>query len=59
VNAAYLAIGCAFIAIGSASIARSKKAADTTVAKNRRTSGILLMLAGVIFMATGAVAGSA
>jgi hypothetical protein len=59
VNAAYIAIGCAFIAIGAASIARSKKAAEPTVAKNRRTSGILLMLAGVIVMATGAIAGSA
>ena len=56
-NAAYIGIGAAFIAIGSASIARAKKAQDETVAKNRRTSGILMMLAGAIFMATGVIAG--
>lgn len=56
-NGAYIGIGAAFIAIGSASIARAKKAQDETVAKNRRTSGILMMLAGAIFMATGVIAG--
>ena len=56
-NAAYIGIGAAFIAIGSASIARAKKAQDETVAKNAKTSGILMMLAGAIFMVTGVIAG--
>ena len=47
----------AFIAIGAAMGARSKKAADELQAKNAKTSGILMMLAGVIFMATGVIAG--
>jgi predicted transporter len=57
VNGAYIAIGAAFIAIGAAMGARSKKAADELQAKNAKTSGILMMLAGVIFMATGVIAG--
>ena len=56
-NGAYIAIGAAFIAIGAASIARGKKAQEATVAKNARLSGILLMLAGLIFMGTGVVVG--
>ena len=56
-NGAYIAIGAAFIAIGAAIGARSKKAADELHAKNAKTSGILMMLAGVIFMATGVIAG--
>jgi hypothetical protein len=56
-NGAYIAIGAAFIAIGAASIARSRKADDVTVARNRRLSGILMMVAGLIFMATGVIAG--
>ena len=56
-NGAYIGIGAAFIAIGSASIARSRTANDPTVAKNRRTSGMLMILAGAIFMATGVIAG--
>jgi len=56
-NGAYIAIGAAFIAIGAASISRSKTADDPTIAKNRRTSGILMILAGAIFMATGVIAG--
>ena len=54
-NAAYIAIGCAFIAIGAASIARGRTAADETKAKNARISGMLMILAGAIFAATGAV----
>jgi len=57
VNGAYIAIGAAFIAIGAAMGARSKKAADELHTKNAKTSGILMMLAGVIFMATGVIAG--
>ena len=79
-NATYVAIGAAFVAIGSASIARSRKAEDglkaknsriggasfaqsrkaedETKAKNSRIAGILMMLAGFIFMATGALAGN-
>ena len=56
-NAAYIAIGAAFIAIGAAMGARSKKAEDSLQAKNAKMSGILMMLAGVIFMATGVIAG--
>ena len=56
-NGAYIAIGAAFIAIGAAMGARSKKAADGIQARNARTSGMLMMLAGVIFMATGVIAG--
>jgi hypothetical protein len=57
VNGAYIAIGAAFIAIGAAMGARSKKATDQLQANNAKTSGILMMLAGVIFMAIGVVAG--
>ena len=56
-NGAYIAIGAAFIAIGAAMGPRSKKAADELRAKNARVSGVLMMLAGVIFMATGVIAG--
>ena len=56
-NAAYIAIGAAFIAIGAAMGARAKKSEDATQAKNAKMSGILMMLAGLIFMATGVVAG--
>jgi hypothetical protein len=57
VNAAYLAIGAAFIAIGAGSAARGRKAEDETKAKNAKLSGMLMILAGTIFMATGVVAG--
>ena len=57
-NAAYVAIGCAFIAIGGAALGRAKKAADETAAKNAKTSGMLMMLAGAIFLATGVAVGS-
>ncbi len=57
-NAAYIAIGAAFVAIGVGSLAASKKAEEETKAKNARLSGILMMIAGGIFMATGAIAGN-
>ena len=56
-NATYVAIGAAFVAIGSASIASSRKAEDGLKAKNSKVGGILMMVAGGIFMATGALAG--
>ena len=56
-NGAYIGIGAALIAIGAAMGARSKKAADETQAKNAKLSGGLMMLAGVVFMATGVIAG--
>jgi hypothetical protein len=56
-NAAYVAIGAAFVALGGASIARSRKAEDGMKAKNSKVGGILMMVAGGIFMATGALAG--
>jgi hypothetical protein len=56
-NAAYIAIGAVFVVIGSGSLAASRKAKDETKAKNARLSGILMMLAGVIFMATAVAAG--
>jgi len=56
-NAAYIAIGAVFVILGAGSLAASKKAEDETKAKNARLSGILMMLAGVIFMATAVAAG--
>lgn len=56
-NAAYIAIGCAFIAIGGASLAGGRKADDKLKARNANLSGMLMVLAGAIFAATGAVAG--
>ena len=56
-NGAFIAIGGAFIAIGATSLATAKKAEDEVKAKNSRTSGMLMMLAGTIFAATGALAG--
>lgn len=56
-NAAYIAIGCAFFAIGAVAIARGGKAGDAAKAKNAKVSGALMMLAGAIFAATGALAG--
>ena len=52
-NAAYIAIGCAFIAIGAGALGRAKKAEDATQTKNARTSGMLMILAGFIFAVTG------
>ena len=57
-NGAYVAIGCAFIAIGGASIARGRSGNGLT-AKNARISGMLMILAGAIFAATGVLAGGA
>lgn len=57
-NGAYIAIGAAFIAIGAAAAARGRKAEDETKAKNARLSGMLMILAGAIFMATGVIAGN-
>ena len=57
-NAAYIAIGCAFIAIGGAAAARGRKAEDETQAKNARLSGMLLILAGAIFAGTGVLVGN-
>ena len=56
-NGAYIAIGAAFVAIGAAMGARAKKVEGEVQAKNARTSGILMILAGVVFMATGVIAG--
>lgn len=56
-NAAYIAIGAVFVVIGGGSLAASRKAEDETKAKNAKLSGILMMLAGVIFMATAVAAG--
>jgi len=56
-NAAYIAIGAVFVILGAGSLAASKKAEDEAKAKNARLSGILMMLAGVIFMATAVAAG--
>lgn len=56
-NAAYIAIGAAFVAIGGASLAGSKTAGDETQAKNAKSSGMLMILAGGIFMATGVATG--
>lgn len=55
---AYIAIGCAFIAIGAATAAQGKKADDVNKAKNAKISGMLMILAGAIFAVTGAVAGA-
>jgi hypothetical protein len=57
-NAAYIAIGAAFVAIGGGSLAASRKAENEAKAKNARLSGILMLIAGIIFMATAVVAGS-
>ena len=57
-NGAYVAIGAAFVAIGAASIARGKKAEEETAAKNAKLSGMLMILAGLIFAVTGWFAGS-
>ena len=56
-NAAYIAIGCAFIAIGAGALGQAKKAEDATKAKNAKTSGMLMILAGLIFAVTGWFAG--
>ena len=39
-------------------MARSRKAGDPVKAKNAKLSGALMILAGAIFAATGALAGS-
>ena len=57
-NAAYIAIGALFVILGAGSFAASRKAEGETKAKNAKLSGMLMMLAGVIFMATAVVAGS-
>ena len=57
-NGAYIAIGCAFIAIGAATAARGRKADDSNKANNAKISGMLMILAGAIFAVTGAVAGA-
>lgn len=57
-NLAYIAIGCSFFAIGAVAMARSRKAGDPVKAKNAKLSGALMILAGAIFAATGALAGS-
>lgn len=56
-NAAYVAIGCAFIAIGAGALGQAKKAEDATKAKNARMAGGLMILAGFIFAVTGWFAG--
>ena len=56
-NAAYVTIGGALVAIGAAAMARSRRASEPTGAKNKRVAGILLILAGAIFAGTGLVAG--
>jgi drug/metabolite transporter (DMT)-like permease len=56
-NPAYVAIGAALIAIGGALMSRGRAAADGTPEKNYRTAGMLMMLAGAIFLATGVIAG--
>ena len=56
-NGAYIAIGCAFVAIGAAMAARGRKAGDELKARNARLSAMLMILAGAIFAATGALAG--
>lgn len=56
-NGAYIAIGAALIAIGAAMGAHSRKAAGELQARNAKVSGVLMMLAGAIFMATGVIAG--
>ena len=57
-NVAYIGVGAAFVAIGSASLAASRKAEDEAKARNARLSGILMLIAGVIFMATAVAAGN-
>jgi drug/metabolite transporter (DMT)-like permease len=57
VNPAYIAIGAALVAIGGALMSRGRAAADGTPEKNYRIAGMLMMLAGAIFLATGALAG--
>jgi len=56
-NAAYIAIGGGLVAVGAAMIAAGKKSGDPVKAKNGRLSGILMMAAGVIFMATSLFVG--
>ena len=55
-NPAFFAIGCAFVAIGAASLGRAKKAEDETARKNAKLSGMLMMLAGAMFMVSGVIA---
>jgi hypothetical protein len=57
VNSAYIAIGAALIAVGAATLARGRKA-DPATAKGARTPGVIMLLAGVIFIAIGAIARS-
>ena len=57
-SAAYIAIGAAFVVIGGGSLAASKKATDEAKARNARLSGILMLIAGVIFMGTAVAAGN-
>ena len=57
-NAAYVAIGAVFVALGAASIAKARKGEEGMKAQNSKIAGMLMMLAGGIFMATGALAGN-
>jgi len=57
VNAAYLGIGAALLGIGASLIARSKKVGDAMQARNKRLSGILLIMSGAVFIATAVATG--
>ncbi len=55
-NAAFIAIGALFIVLGVAGLGRVKAAAPEAV-KATRLGAILMMVAGAIFVAAGAVPG--
>ena len=48
---AYIAIGCAFIAIGAATAAQGKKADDVNKAKNAKISGMLMIIFSLVVLA--------
>ena len=52
-NATFIAIGALFVVLGAGALGRAKKADDPAAAKGSRLSGILFIVAGLIFALAG------
>jgi hypothetical protein len=55
-SVAIIIVGAALIAAGAATLARREKA-DPATANSTRTPGVVMILAGTVFIATGAIVG--
>jgi multisubunit Na+/H+ antiporter MnhG subunit len=54
-NAAFIALGAVFIALGAGAFVRARQVVDAKAAQGSRVAGAMFLFAGAAFMVAGAM----